>query len=334
MTLFEAIQRHVEIGGNQFTIKKHSEDKYTALFHIVDGNEFSQSGKDIINTVCSAVKKLRPYNNDVTATDHEQLVLVGIAELMNDYSPFLHFSIFNPEHNPLEEDSTCHFEFISDFGDKYGSIARISYNLSDLSFEEMIRISTNQTALELAIHDTKTCLAVIANYIRYEYNKSHGDNHVEVIIKRENQKYSASFRVNSITNRADTTQPAEATAERLGDAVKAAIKNNKILAEYFGEYYLNIASAEEMHSYDLIKVDMILNKLKNKNIILSIRENFDPNDKDAWRNWHNGFYKVEFKDISNNKVLAKSCSDNLKRAVLAASEKLIDLYHLSSKLPR
>ena len=328
MTVFEAIRRHVEIGGNQFTIKKHSEDKYTALFHIVDGSEFSQSGEDIIDTVYGAVKKLRPYN-DITETEHEKLVLIGIAELMADYSPFLHFSIFNPEHNPLEEDSTCYIEFISDVGDKYGSIARIAYDLTELSFEETIRKSTNQAALELAIHDTKTCLAVIANYIKYE-NKKDRDRHVDVIIKRENQKYSALLRVDSITNRADTTQPAEATAERLEDAVKAAIKNNKILAEYFGEYYLNIASAEETHSYDLIKVDMILNKLKNENIILSIRENFDPNDKDAWRNWHNGFYKVEFKDISNNKVLAKSCSDNLKRAVLAASEKLIDLYHLSS----
>lgn len=73
---------------------------------------------------------------------------------------------------------------------------------------------------------------------------------------------------------------------------------------------------------------MLLNKLKDENIILSIHQNFDPNNKDAWLN---GFYKVEFKNISNDKVLAESCNDNLKKAVFDASKKLINLYQLSSK---
>jgi len=98
-----------------------------------------------------------------------------------------------------------------------------------MDFEETIRKSTYQAALELAILDEQTCSAVIANYISYENDKNH--NYAEVIIKRENTKYSALIRVNSISaDRTDTniTPPVEAQAKRLEDAVKAAIKKTKL----------------------------------------------------------------------------------------------------------
>jgi len=326
MTLFELIRVNVESGSNnQFKVKKDSEDKYTALFDIDDGVKFSQSGKDLIDTIVNAAKKTT-IRDDIKVTEHEIAALNEVAALIDNYSPFLCFSIFNPECPECKEneEGSILFYFTDESEGQYGRISK--HIISDLDFEETIRKSTHQAALELAVLDEQTCSAVIANYIYYE-NKKNCDNHVEVVIKRENNKYSASIRANSISSDStDTTAQAEPQAERLEDAVKAAIKKNKTLAEYIGEYYLN--RANELYSYDLIKVDMILNKLKNENIILSIRENFDLNDEDAWLK---GFYKVEFKNTSNDKVLAESCNNNLKRAVLAASEKLIDLYHLSSK---
>jgi len=325
MTLFELIEVYIDSGSNnQFAVKKDSEDKYTALFDIYDGVEFSQSGKDLIDVVTNAAKKTRT-RDDIKVTEHERAVLNGVAELIDNYSPFLRFSIFNPEcpeckHFIKENDEgSILFHFIADGGDDYGHILKPI--ISPMDFEETIRKSTYQAALELAILDEQTCSAVIANYISYENDKNH--NYAEVIIKRENTKYSALIRVNSISaDRTDTniTPPVEAQAKRLEDAVKAAIKKNKTLTEYIGEHYLN--RANELYSYDLIKADMLLNKLKDENIILSIHQNFDPNNKDAWLN---GFYKVEFKNISNDKVLAESCNDNLKKAVFDASKKLINL---------
>jgi hypothetical protein len=323
MTLFELIRANVESGSNnQFKVKKDSEDKYTALFDILDGVKFSQSGKDLIDTIVNAAKKTT-IRDDIKVTEHEIAALNEVAALIDNYSPFLCFSIFNTEFPGVRKENDILFLFTDESEGQYGRISK--HIISDLDFEETIRKSTHQAALELAVLDEQTCSAVISNYIYWENHKNR-NNHVEVVVKRENNKYSASICVNSISaDRTDTTPQVEAQSERLEDAVKAAIQKNKTLAEYIGEYYLN--GANELYSYDLIKADMVLNKLKDENIILSIRQNFDPNDKDAWLK---GFYKVEFKDISNNKLLAESCNDNLKKAVFDASKKLINLYHLSS----
>jgi len=77
MTLFELIEVYIDSGSNnQFAVKKDSEDKYTALFDIYDGVEFSQSGKDLIDVVTNAAKKTRT-RDDIKVTEHERAVLNG-----------------------------------------------------------------------------------------------------------------------------------------------------------------------------------------------------------------------------------------------------------------
>jgi hypothetical protein len=67
--------------------------------------------------------------------------------------------------------------------------------------------------------------------------------------------------------------------------------------------------------------------MENNNIIFRICQNIiNPNNKSI--SGPGGFFKVQFKDTSNNKVLAESCSNSIRRAIIDVSRKVIKLYKL------
>jgi len=328
MHLFNAINEFIKKFGSAIHIGKKDNNEYFVSFHNYSKKYgrivIEETNENIVDALVNAAK--RTGVDDITVTKSEKMVFNKVAGIIDDYSPFLLFLMFNFEDQGGEY-GEYHVAF-KVYDDWHG---RVNSNLSMMNFEEIILKSVCQTSAELADVDDKGIIGKVADYIRHE-NGSHLDNDAEVIVRKKDEEYSALIRTNSIshTNRTDITPMVEAKEDSIEDAVRSAIKKNNTLTKWTSKYDLNII-IHESFVCNFSRVRWILDSLENENIIFRMCQNIiDPNDKSI--PGPGGFFKVQFKDTSNNKVLAESCNNNLRGAVVDASRKMIKLYKLPLKI--
>jgi hypothetical protein len=329
MTLFEAINEFIKKIGSIIRIVEKDNKEYFVSFRNYSKEYgrivIEETNENILDALVNAAK--RTGIDDITVTESEKMVFNKVAGMLDDYSPFLFFLISNFE-DQVCEFSEYHVAF-KVFDDWHG---RVYGNLSMTNLEEIILKSVCQTSADLADIDNKGIVAKAADYIRYE-NGRNPDNDAEVIIRKKDGEYSALIRTNSIShaNRTDITPTVEAKEEYPEEAVRSAMKKNNALTNWISKHYLNI-KIHEHFACDLIRVKWILDSPENKNTIFRICQNIvDPNDKSI--PGPGGFFKVQFKDTSNNKVLAESCSNSIRGAIVDVSRKVIKLQKLPLKIP-
>jgi hypothetical protein len=330
MTIFEAINEFFKKFGSAIHIGKKDDNEYFVSFRNYSKEYgrivIEETNENILDALVNTAK--RTGIDDITVTESEKMVFNKVAEILDNYSPFLLFLMFNFDFGNQEGKYGEYHVAFKVYDDWHG---KVSSNLSLMNFEEIILKSVCQTNTELANVDNKEIIGKVADYIRHE-NGSHPDNDAEVIIRKKDGEYSALIRTNSIShaNRIDITPMVEAKEDSIEDAVRSALKKNNTLTKWTSKYDLNII-IHESFVCNFFRVRRILDLLENENIIFRMCQNIiDPNDKSI--SGPGGFFKVQFKDTSNNKVFAESCNNNLRAAVVDASKKMIKLYKLPLKI--
>jgi hypothetical protein len=327
MTLFSVINEFIKKIGSAIHIRKKDDNEYFISFHNYSKEYgrivIEETNENILDAIVNAAK--RTGVDDITVTESEKMVFNKVAEILDNYSPFLFFFISNNFEDQGDEYGEYHVAFKA-FDTWYG---RVNGDLSTMNFdlEEIILKSVCQASAELADIDNKEIVGKVADYIRYE-NGRNPDNDAEVVIRKKDGEFSVIIRTNSIShaNRIDITPTVKAKDKNIKEAVRTAMKKNNALTKWIIKHHLNII-VHERFVCNFFRVRRILDLMENKNIIFRICQNIiNPNNKSI--SGPGGFFKVQFKDTSNNKVLAESCSNSIRRAIIDVSRKVIKLYKL------
>jgi len=325
MTLFEAINEFIKKMGSSLIVEEIVSNEYKTC--LKNGNlKIEASAGNIVDSIIKTLGKAGIINKKITVTKTELAFLQDIDMLIDCYSPFIRFSISNyiPKNLNYYDyyRSNKHyviFKFESSTGCSHGEVLANIEDTADI--ENAVRKSICKAKKELAVLDEQTYLSVIANYIKYE-NGRNPDNDAEFVIRKKDEKFSVLIRTNSISHaeRGNLTPPVEAQSERLEEALSIAAKKSTTLTKCIGEYYLD--RSDTLHSYILMKIDAVLSKINDENIILSICQNID-------KEYSNDFYAVKFKDMSTNKIIEMSECDYLSCSLCIVLDNMAGLYHLS-----
>jgi hypothetical protein len=322
MTLFEAIKKFLSDVATRIIVEKADVNNYGVIFDRYDEMFELRSreiGKNITDVFVSAADGTDVGDN-ITVTESERKILNKIAGIIDDYSPFLSFYM-------IRIDKINNKDEINDYYSVYfrgGYSCLHGYASADKDFESLISESITNARLDLEDLDKNNTLAAIADYIKYE-NSSDPNVDAEVIIRKKDKEFSVIIRTNNISqNKFNLSPSVEKRDGYLQCAVENAIEANADLTKWPQCYtYLSKAKGRYIYNYSLDKIAAVLDQLKDENIIFRICKN--NNTKSS------GYFKAEFRNASNGKSLAESCSNNLRKAVFDASKKIIKLERLPLK---
>jgi len=338
MTIFEAINEFIkEKHYNTITIKKssHDIDKYLVVFDGENG-EFTKAGENIIDTIINVIKKAG-ISSDVTVTRSNELILKKLAELLDAYGPFLEFNAFACD---FFGDYHLDFSIYDGFGDAYGKIPcdDLRDDREEQDIEEAFLESICSARAELEVEYQKTSLYRIAKYIEYENSRSEYNNAV-IIIKREFERYWNSYSVIVRTNSllgADPENVFESYKDHddlscvINNILHLIFEKDEKIREYVGEYcdreaewYINELDSK---LYDGVK--RILDDYEDEHIILRISQNLEYQTAES-KFYPKYFFKVQFKNTSENEILAESYNRNVRTALFDAVKEMMKKYQIS-----
>jgi hypothetical protein len=324
MTLFEAINKFLSDKETRITVEKADVDNYIVIFDRYDKTfelRYREIGKNITDVFVSAAEGTDVGGN-ITVTESERKILNKIAGIIDDYSPFLCFYMIHINRTNDKGEINDYYSIYFK-GDYYYNHGQISASADKMDVESVISESIAKARSDLENLDKNNTLAAIADYIRYE-NSSDPDVDAEVIIRKKDKEFSVFIRSNSISqNKYINLSPSvEKRAGYLQCAVENAIEANADLTKW-PKSYTYLSKAKGGCNYSLDKIAAVLDQLKDENIIFRICKN--NNTKSS------GYFKAEFRNASNGKSLAESCSNNPRKAVFDASKKIIKLEQLPFK---
>jgi len=332
MTLFEAINKFLSGNSTTIIVEKADVDNYGVIFRRFDRNPGFKSelrsreiGKNITDVFVSAAEGTDVGGN-ITVTESERKILNKIAEIIDDYSPFLRFYMIHTNRNSDKGEINDYYSAYFD-GDYYPYHGQISASADKMDVESVISDSITKARLDLKNLDKNNTMAAIADYIKYE-NSSDPNVDAEVIIRKKDKEFSVFIRSNNISqNKYINLSPSvEKRAGYLQRAVENAIEANNELTEW-PSGYTYLSKAKGGHNYSLNKIADVLDKLKNENIVFRVCENKNTKTKKS----SVISLKAEFRNASSGELLAESCDNNIRKAVFDASKKMIKLYCLPSK---
>jgi len=320
MTVLDAINKFLyefseEKFTNSFVIEKNTNyvDEYLVIFDKVP-YRFSEKGEDMIDTIIKAARKAG-ISDDITATKLDKIVFKKLAELLDDYYPYLAFDIEPYAHDRkffLQFNTSC-----AGFGD-YGQIEFTS----DIDIEEAFIESIFSARAELAVLVDKSKINQIANYIKYQNSKA-SYNDAVVVIENENKKISAVTFVNNAINLNrkkvdldEVRQSGNYIRHILDEILGWIIRKDPEIEKYLGKY----SNSNDIDDCLLQDISIMFHKFKNENIRLRISQNINiggtsPIPKD--------FFKVQIRDTSSNDLLAESYNKDLRKAVLNVVKKMM-----------
>jgi len=340
MTLFEAIKNFVNEERDVITIIKSAyivDNPYIVFDNIYQSNaNLTARGKTITDALVKITQKAG-IGGDITVTKSNELVFKKLADLLDAYEPFLDFRAFF-----FEKFVDYHLFFSINLGwSEYGKVFKDEDKdeETEQDIEEMFLESICSARAELEILDRKTSLSRIANFIEYENSLSEYNNAVVVIRKRQ-RLYTAFARVNS-TLGSSYTDIADIRNGFGRGVLQSVLSNlvckmfeNKEIRENSGGYcdqeeeYLNPV---ELELYD--GAQRVLDEFEDEDIILRISQNiepgsiFYPNRGSVFYPKH--FFRVQFKDTSENEIMAESYNRSVKLALFDAVKKMMKKYQIS-----
>jgi len=334
MTLFEAIRKFIkEKDRNAITMQKnrYNIDKYLVIFDRIyqQNNEFIQEGENIIDTIINIIRKAG-ISDDITVTKSNELILKKLAELLDSYGPFLKFTMLPCD---FFGDYYLDFSIYGGYGGEYGKIKCDDFrdNREEQDIEEVFLESICSARAELAVVDEKTTLSRIAKYIEYENSRSEYNDAV-AIIKKENKRYSALVRTNSLLG----SNPSDVTEVRRDNGILYPVMNkllylilekNKKIKEYISGYCDTEEYFNKLDSCIYDGVESILDDFEDEHIILRISQNID--QKGRAKSYPKYFFKVQFKDTSENEILAETYNRNVRTALFDAVKEMMKKYQIN-----
>jgi len=336
MTIFEAINEFIkEKHYNAITMKKssHDIDKYLVVFNGENG-KFIQVGENIIDTIINVIKKAG-IGSDITVTRSNELILKKLAELLDDYAPFLEFNALACD---FFGDYHLDFNINTAFSGEYGKIPcdDLRDDREEQDIEEAFLESISSARAELEVVYQKTSLYRIAKYIEYENSRSEYNNAV-VIIKREFERYwrsySAVVRTNSLLG-ADPENVFELYKEHdnlscvINNILHLIFEKDKKIREYIGEYCDTEEYFNELDSCIYDGVERILDDYEDEHIILRISQNLEYQTAES-KFYPKYFFKVQFKNTSENEILAESYNRNVRTALFDAVKEMMKKYQIN-----
>jgi len=204
--------------------------------------------------------------------------------------------------------------------------------------EEAFLESICSARAELEVEYQKTSLYRIAKYIEYENSRSEYNNAV-IIIKREFERYWNSYSVIVRTNSllgADPENVFESYKDHddlscvINNILHLIFEKDEKIREYVGEYcdreaewYINELDSK---LYDGVK--RILDDYEDEHIILRISQNLEYQTAES-KFYPKYFFKVQFKNTSENEILAESYNRNVRTALFDAVKEMMKKYQIS-----
>jgi len=296
MELFNVINEFLKEMETTITVWKNDDNEYGACFinRSKENLEFREIGKNMIDTIVKAARKTG-ISSDVTVTKREQTVLNNIAEIIDEYAPFLYFTLFR---------TTKDGEFEAYISHGYGYFGNRGVAVGD-DVEEVIRKAASESRLILTLADEKNLFSRIAEYITHN-NMSHSIDDTEFVIKKKNNKYSVLIR----TNRTHAIKEVEVVDDDLKVAVWNAISKTNAASRWITECaFIESGNAE---SYALRKIAKVLD-LSEPGTAFKISEKIDKtiDPKSLFASelmYGHGSYNLQFVDTSTRKVFAENTS--------------------------
>jgi len=295
MELFNVINEFLKEMETTIVVWKNDDNEYGACFNRIKENlEFKEIGENMIDTIVKAVRKTG-ISSDVTVTKREQTALNSVAEIIDEYAPFLYFTLFR---------TTKDGEFEAYISHGYGYFGNCGVAVGD-DVEEVIRKTASESRLNLALADENNLFSRIAEYITHE-NMSHSIDDTEFIMRKKNNEYSVLIR----TNRTHKIKAVEAVDDDLNTAVRHALIKTNAVSRWISECaFIESGNAE---SYALRKIAKVLDQSEPGTafkISEKIDKTIDPKSLFASELMYgHGSYNLQFVDTSTHKVFAENTS--------------------------
>jgi len=305
MTLFEAINEFLKEMETTITVWKNDDNEYGACFsnRSKENLEFREIGDDMIDIIVKAAKKAG-ISDDITVTERERTVLNKIAEIIDEYSPFLYLILSQDTNNGNFDGYISHgFGYLGNLGVATGNV-----NISG-DVEVVFREIASESRLNLTLADERDFFSRIAEYITHEnmshssYSGEHRAYNAECIMRKKNNKYSVLIRANH-------TQQIEAIESNLNYAVAKAISKTNAENQWITQKALIESGRGE--SYALMKIEKVLDQSEPYTafkISEEVDKKFVPHtlfaDLDLYGH---GIYKLQFVNTSKHKVFVEKIS--------------------------